>query len=271
MTRNAYNFIPGKFGDSNRELICVQTEDGLLQFCDLNKIILSIQLEKFIIPGPIEYIPGVDCICVQNSCYEIEAYKYATIFAKNANPSTDKTLTPAWRTLIGETAMSFNKYETSAGYVLVAACEHHIFILTGQQGILRSIKKLLCVPSYFVINNNGPVPHLNFILSSFSHHLLFYKDFDLVWASKTNHVAHGIKLGNFGGQKGLLVLLNEEGYLEICYLGTEPPKNAIPNLESREQTYDDLNTKLAEVNGRLEVAGGKGGETDAFKETKGNL
>lgn len=36
--RNAYNFIPGKFGNSERELICIQSEDGMLSFCDLNKI-----------------------------------------------------------------------------------------------------------------------------------------------------------------------------------------------------------------------------------------
>jgi len=117
MERNAYNFIPGKFGDSEREQICIQSEDGLLQFCDLNKIFCQTKIPNFIIPGPIEYIPKIDCICIQNSCYEIEAYKYETIFSKNANPSNDKPLITLWKTLIGETAMNFSKYETSQGYV----------------------------------------------------------------------------------------------------------------------------------------------------------
>lgn len=163
LERNAYNFIPGKFGESERELICIQSEDGMLQFCDLNKIFCSIKLNNFIIPGPIEYIPRVDCICIQNSSYEIETYKYEAIFSKNASLSSDKTLNPFWKTLIGETAMSFSKYETSQGYVLVAACEHHIYILTGNGGAVRSIKKLNCIPSFFVINEFGPSPHLNFV------------------------------------------------------------------------------------------------------------
>lgn len=79
-------------------------------------IIGSIQINGFLIPGPIEYIPKVDCICLQNSSYEIEAYKYDTIFTKYANPSNDKTLTAQWKTLIGESAMSFSKYETAQGY-----------------------------------------------------------------------------------------------------------------------------------------------------------
>lgn len=252
LERNAYNFIPGKFGDSEREMICIQSEDGILQFCDLNKIFCSIKQNNFIIPGPIEYIPKVDCICIQNSCYELEAYKYESIFSKHASPSNEKALNPFWKTLIGETAQSFSKYETSQGYVLVSACEHHIFILTGNGGLLRSIKKLNCVPSYFVVNEYGPSPHLNFVLGSFSHHLLFYKDFDLVWAAKTNHIPHGIKIATFAGQKGLMVLLNDEGWLEVSYLGTELPKTTIPNLETRDQSYQELNDRLNEMNSKLD-------------------
>ena len=75
-------------------MICIQSEDGMLSFCDLSKIFCSVQLNNFITPGPIEYVPKVDCIVIQNSSYEIEAYKYDAIFTKFANPSNEKSLLP---------------------------------------------------------------------------------------------------------------------------------------------------------------------------------
>lgn len=74
----------------------------------------------------------------------------------------------------------------------MAACENHLFVLLASSGKIKYIKKLSVVPSMIMIN--PLISGMNFIISSFSHHLLFYKDFRLVWAAKTDHVAHALKL-----------------------------------------------------------------------------
>lgn len=51
------------------------------------------------------------------------------------------------------------------------------------------------------------------IITSFTHHLMIYKDLNLVWAAKTDHVCHGISIGKFDEIDKLLVVLNDEGYL----------------------------------------------------------
>ena len=66
-------------------------------------------------------------------------------------------------------------------------------------------------------------------------------------------------------------MLNEDGWLEVVYLGTEPPKSAIPNLEAREQSYEDLNSKLLEINERLEAKESQGDSGEVLKDTNEKL
>ena len=35
------------------------------------------------------------------------------------------------------------------------------------------------------------------IISSFTHHLMVYKEFNLIWAAKTNYISYGVRTGTF--------------------------------------------------------------------------
>lgn len=61
-------------------------------------------------------------------------------------------------------------------------------------------------------------------MTSFTNHLFLYDEFNLIWAARTDHITHTLALSEFDGTKGLLTLLNDEGWLSVCYLGTEPPQ-----------------------------------------------
>lgn len=37
----------------------------------------------------------------------------------------------------------------------------------------------------------------HWLIQSFSHHLMIYKNFQLIWAAKTEWVNHGIGIGTF--------------------------------------------------------------------------
>lgn len=70
-----------------------------------------------------------------------------------------------------------------------------------------------------------------------------YVNFNLVWAAKLSTVPVQMAVSDFGGQKGLVVTLDETGRLSIGFMGTKPPLSAVPSLTSanaREVDYDRL-------------------------------
>ena len=66
------------------------------------------------------------------------------------------------------------------------------------------------------------------IFIEFRHIILFFR---------TNFIAHGLKVSTFAGIKGLVTTLNDEGWLEVSYLGTSPPQVALTNEEKKEINY----------------------------------
>lgn len=62
-------------------------------------------------------------------------------------------------------------------------------------------------------------------------------------------MAHGLKIGTFGKKKGMIVTLNEEGYLDIVYLGVDVPQLQFQNAQTRDQSYEDLKKESAKLKG----------------------
>lgn len=254
--RPMYNMLNFKL--NGESIICLQSEDGLLSFYTLNNLNCSLQLKNFIIPGPMIYIPQNRCIIIQNSSYQLEAYNYDDIFAKGSQAMADG-MQPSWECLVGESVMAFElgtgpadsdqEYGATKNYLL-AACENHLFVLLAISGIIKYIKKLQVVPSTITVNNLlGASGGFNFIISSFSHHLLFYKDFQLVWAAKTEHIPHSLKIAKFNDTNGMIVALNDEGFISVMYLGTVPPIINYQIAATRIQTYEELSKISTELRG----------------------
>jgi PTHB1 N-terminus len=65
--------------------------------------------------------------------------------------------------------------------------------------------------------------------------------------TRTDNIAHGVKLGTFAKKKGLLVTINEEGYLDIIYLGVDVPNLQFQNAQTRDQSYEDLKKESAKL------------------------
>jgi len=40
---------------------------------------------------------------------------------------------------------------------------------------------------------------MNYLVSSHSHHLMVFEEFNLMWAAKTHYVSYGVKTGSFAG------------------------------------------------------------------------
>ena len=192
LARNAYNMTVGKFGGSNKEMICVQSCDGMLMIFEADKLSCMSQINDFVLPGPLVYYPVLDCFAIQNSNYEVEVYRYASIGAIYNSPQKDsKKLSPDWTFNIGEMAADIvcvtraNKIQD-----LIVLSESMMFVLS-QSGTLKAQKKFDYTPMSIAVYEGGPQKinedgqkSLNFIIASSTHHLLVYSDFQLIWASK---------------------------------------------------------------------------------------
>jgi hypothetical protein len=85
----------------------------------------------------------------------------------------------------------------------------------------------------------------NFLLASKDGTLSVYADFNLVWAAKLSTVPVQMAVADFGGQRGLVVTLDDTGKLSVGFMGTKPPLTAVPSLtgtsaNAREVDYDRL-------------------------------
>jgi hypothetical protein len=136
-----------------------------------------------VVPSPLVFIRSKNLLCVQNAHLELQAYRYNSIYGNTSGASTGTK--PEWETVLGELALSFDTHDLPEDPQLIVGCEQHIYVVRTNSGKLEHLKRLQCVPSAVLVNNFKLDPReLVLIVSSFSHHILFYKNFELVWATK---------------------------------------------------------------------------------------
>jgi hypothetical protein len=210
----------------------------------------TFQLPDIVAPGPIIFVDKKSIVCVQNAMLALQSYRYNNIYGNTAGASTG--VKADWEATLGELALSFDIAEGQEDPSVIVGCEQHIYVVRSGNGKIEQLKKLQCVPSCVLVNTfktDNP-RDLVLVVSSFSHHILFYKNFELAWATKIGNVAHGIKMGTFSGKKGLIVTLNEEGHLDILYLGVDVPELKFQSAVTREQSYEDLKKESQSLRGR---------------------
>jgi len=179
----------------NRDLICIQSIDGMLMIYDQDKLVCMCQINDFILPGPLAYHPIIDCFVLQNSNLEIECYRYALIGAVFNNTSKDnKALQPEWTFNVGETATDILCIQRNEKiYDLIVLAEQMMFVLTPT-GTIKAQKRFDYIPSCISVYNNPSVKPVGqgeeavkplfFMIGSTSHHLMIYQDFQLIWTAK---------------------------------------------------------------------------------------
>lgn len=102
---------------------------------------------------------------------------------------------------------------------------------------------MLILTSYVYIPLSFTISNHNFLIASRDGTLSVYSEFTLVWAAKLSSVPVQMAVADFGGQRGLVVTLDDTGRLSIGFMGTKPPLTAVPSLSganTREVDYDRL-------------------------------
>ena len=195
LKRNAYRMINGNFGGAkNFQNICIESCDGMLMIYEQDKLSFLVQIDNFILPSPLEYFPVIDSFILQNSCCELESFKYATI-STNYSETNNEAIQSDWSLNLGEQAQKIEKFKKNKNVCdLIVLTESMIFIIS-QNGSINKQKKLEYQASTFIVYNENnklghdsatgeTIPAIFLIVSSFTHHIMIYKDFELLWAAK---------------------------------------------------------------------------------------
>jgi hypothetical protein len=82
----------------------------------------------------------------------------------------------------------------------------------------------------------------------------YYRDLQLLWASRMAHTSVDMRVGTFGGTSGMIVALGEEGYLSVSFLGTHPTSTVV-SATSRDVDYEAVDQVL-EARGRSDATHG---------------
>lgn len=289
LTRPAFNFCYGPFGRAKerdyRDYICIQSLDGVLSFFEQESFAFSRMLSSsFLVPGPLCYMPKIDSFIICTDAMTIESYRYQVLAAAADNVdqapgregASGKKVQVDWSTNIGEHARSIEvvrycrSLSASQEEILVVG-EFGMFIIKDSGGI-RLQKRLA---EYSVTSSlayklppeapDAPPWH-NLILGTQTGHLLIFKEMQLVWCARLQHmIPVQICVDTITGVRGMITLMDSKGSVQVCYLGSDPPTASLVNTEMKELNYDEMEEEHQEL---LRVIRQTHGEGTAEPEEK---
>uniref|UniRef100_A0A672V0Y2 Bardet-Biedl syndrome 9 n=1 Tax=Strigops habroptila TaxID=2489341 RepID=A0A672V0Y2_STRHB len=258
LQRAACNMTYGPFGGvKGRDLICIQSMDGMLMLFEQESYAFGRFLPGFLLPGPLTYSSRTDSFITVSSCRQVESYKYQVLaFATDADErqeteqaklSSGKRLVVDWVLNLGEQALdicvvSFNQAVSSV-FVLG---ERNFFCLKDN-GQIRFMKKLDYSPSCFIPYCSVKEGTINTLIGTHSKMLNVYQDVTLKWATQLPHVPVAVKVANLQNLKGVIVTLSDTGHLQCSYLGTDPSLFQAPRVESRELNQEEFDAEMKEL------------------------
>lgn len=130
---------------------------------------------------------------------------------------------------------------------LLILCEKSLFLVKAETGgiiqqrrIDRSDPSCAClVPFVAELPNGQTTTAHNFLMADQDGTIQVYQGFHLVWAARLPAPPVYMTVSAFGGQRGLVVTIDDTGYLTISYLGTKPPVQAVLS-QVRDLDYDKI-------------------------------
>ena len=82
-------------------------------------------------------------------------------------------------------------------------------------------------------------PCFSYLLGSFAGAILVFKDVQLVWTATTATPIF-VDVREFEGTPGLVVGLGDDGFLQVSFLGTAPPQNALQLSHPKAVNYAQM-------------------------------
>ncbi|XP_043469367.1 protein PTHB1 isoform X2 [Leptopilina heterotoma] len=250
LSSNSMSLTTGPFGRvSDKDLLCIQFADGSLLFLDqdLNSFtqILQCRLQH----EPLLYLEANDIFITQNSDWVLSFYKYQNIveFGKNLNQKAKsaKLIEPDYKYNLGETLLAVNCVKLSSiatGIVIVS--EKGLYIFHDVNLSLKQAKRIsfnvLCIHTYIV----EPDGKLLLMLVTDTKTVKVYENLSLKWSAEVAFTPAAVSIVRSQEINGLIVMLSEDGNLEIGYLGSHPSLNIAPSINRKRYNYVDAEKQL---------------------------
>lgn len=92
-----------------------------------------------------------------------------------------------------------------------------------------------------------PTAETNLIVATHTCNFIIYSGSRVVWLAKGPTVPVAIAVAAVGQLDAAIVVLDDEGLLSICYLGTAPPSSVLGLSEGREPDWDMLQKRRREL------------------------
>eukprot|EP00520_Triparma_pacifica_P005868 CAMPEP_0118641284 /NCGR_PEP_ID=MMETSP0785-20121206/5197_1 /TAXON_ID=91992 /ORGANISM="Bolidomonas pacifica, Strain CCMP 1866" /LENGTH=865 /DNA_ID=CAMNT_0006532713 /DNA_START=101 /DNA_END=2695 /DNA_ORIENTATION=- len=277
----ACNMCCGGFGgDSDRDLICVQSMDGRIQIFEQDVHAFTRRLKNVLVPGPLTYVSKIDSFVTANSKLQVECYKYTVLASsqsdgseafdkapdetevqskRRASITAVKGVTVDWSVTVGEPVLDIKvgKFCSSerAGQVDIIVVGANCLFAISESGAIRMQKKLGYDPSSFCLYDNpSGRPGQNLIVTSFDSTMHIFREQKMIWSAKLQSVPIACFVANIDGNRGMIVTLDDEGSLSVVYLGTDPAHESPVARETKDFNYDDVDEEHRKLLGIIRAS-----------------
>lgn len=131
---------------------------------------------------------------------------------------------------------------------ILIVSEKSMLLIKGENGSVMQQRQFnhtsllaSCAVPYVAENAKQDVTAVghNVILVEKDQMISIFSTFQLVWAAKTLYQPIYINVGSYGGQKGLILISDDQGNMSISFLGTKPPKQTMMS-QVRDLNYDQI-------------------------------
>jgi PTHB1 N-terminus len=87
----------------------------------------------------------------------------------------------------------------------------------------------------------------NLVVATHTCNILVYSGNRVVWVAKGPTVPVAIRVAQIGPLEAALVIMDDEGLLTVCYLGTAPPTSVLGLAEGRETDWEQIQARRKEL------------------------
>jgi hypothetical protein len=92
-----------------------------------------------------------------------------------------------------------------------------------------------------------PSGETNVIVATHTRNLLVYSGNQVAWLAKGPTVPVAMRVAEVGPISAAIVILDDEGLLTVCYLGTAPPTSVLGLSEGREPDWEQVQARRKEL------------------------
>ncbi|XP_033218780.1 protein PTHB1 [Belonocnema kinseyi] len=248
----AMSLTIGAFGGGHeRDFLCVQFVNGTLLFLEQEIYSFSRILKNRLHHEPLVYLQATDVFVTQNADWGLAFYKYQSLaeLGRNKNESKVSWIAEPDRTYkLGEAILTIDSVTLSTMETgIIVMSERNLYFFNDTHLSVKFTKRhaynVLCSQSYIM----EPDGKLFFIVVTDTKAVMIYEGSSLIWSAELPFVPIAVTVTRWQGIEGLIVILSEDGQVEVCFLGTQASLYTARCAHRRQCNYFNAEREIADL------------------------